>query len=294
MAAVDPGETLEKLQQLHQDTGDLQARLSIIRISEPIFSPGESAGSKQSPSKRRSDVSTVDNPTPASLEADLAHYKELFSKLRFSYLEQVTKEKFLRSIVGDPPLVVGHNENVELETQLAEVKAELKARKEEVRVMVEEMEKMGRDLAQRYENVQVQMTQLSSLPDSIANLESTIAGLRAKQVANMNISDPSRISSSQNLPLPATLALLAEREAELAALNRQLATAQSTLPRKTREAEAVEREISVLERRKTEVVAQAREAQRKKQQGESDGLVEMGRWYRGAEDTLKKLVGTEG
>lgn len=75
--------------------------------------------------------------------------QELFSKLRFSYLEQVTKEKFLRAIVGDPPLVVGHNENVELETQLAEVKAELKSRKEEARLMIEEMETKSRELARR-------------------------------------------------------------------------------------------------------------------------------------------------
>lgn len=75
--------------------------------------------------------------------------QELFSKLRFSYLEQVTKEKFLRAIVGDPPLVVGHNENVEMETQLAEVKAELKSRKEDARLMIGEMEKIGRDLASR-------------------------------------------------------------------------------------------------------------------------------------------------
>ena len=98
-------------------------------------------------------------------------------------------------------------------------------------------------------------------------------------------------SSSQKLPLPATLSLLSEREAELAALNRQLAAVQNTLPRKTREAEAVERELGVLERRKTEEIAQAREAQRMKQQGESDGLEEMGRWYRGAEETLKNIVG---
>lgn len=51
--------------------------------------------------------------------------------------------------MGDPPLVVGHNENVEMETQLAEVKAELKSRKEEARLMIEEMETMGRDLASR-------------------------------------------------------------------------------------------------------------------------------------------------
>lgn len=46
-------------------------------------------------------------------------------------------------------MIVGHNENTELEAQMAEVKAELKARKEEVRVMIEQMEQMGRDLASR-------------------------------------------------------------------------------------------------------------------------------------------------
>ncbi|GAB1205889.1 hypothetical protein APSETT445_004568 [Aspergillus pseudonomiae] len=214
--------------------------------------------------------------------------KELFSKLRFSYVEQVTKEKFLRAIVGDPPLVVGHNENVELETQLAEVKAELKASKEEVRMMIEEMEKTGRDLAHRYNNVELQMTQLSTLPESIENLESTIAELRAKQASDADA------SSSQNLPLPATLSLVAEREAELAALNRQLAAVQNAVPRKTREAEAMERELGVLERRKSEAITQAKEAERKKQEGESDGLEETGRWYRSAEEALKHLVGVEG
>ncbi|KAG2421400.1 hypothetical protein HFD88_005375 [Aspergillus terreus] len=286
MPDINPAEVRQQLQQL-QEKGDLKSHLAIVRISEPIFSP-EAENPDPSPGKRNSDVSAIDNPTPASLEADLTHYKELFSKLRFSYVEQVTKEKFLRAIVGDPPLVVGHNENIELEAQLAEVKAELRARKEEVRVMTEGMEKKGRDLAARYKNIQLQMTQLSNLPESIENLESTIAGLRAKQVANMDA------SSSQNLPLPATLSLLSEREAELAALNRQLAAVQNALPRKTREAEAIERELGVLERRKSEAVLQAREAQRKKQEGESDGLEEMGRWYRSAEETLKNFVGVEG
>ncbi|KAH1276221.1 hypothetical protein KXX33_001406 [Aspergillus fumigatus] len=287
MTNQNPAETLEQLRQLEQENGDLKTCLAIIRISEPISS-SDAEKSNSSLSKRTSDVSAIDNPTPASLEADLTHYKELFAKLRFSYVEQVTKEKFLRAIVGDPPLVVGHNENVELEGQLAEVKAELKSRKEEVRIMIEDMEKMGRDLASRYKKVQLQMTQLSTLPESIENLESTIAGLRAKQVATMGT------TSSQSLPLPVTLSLLAEREAELAALNRQLAAVQNVLPRKTREAEAMERELSVLERRRSEATAQAREAQRMKQEGKSDGLEELGRWYKSAEETLKSLVGVEG
>jgi len=69
--------------------------------------------------------------------------------LRFSYLEQVTKEKFLRAIVGDPPLIVDHQENIELELQLAEVKTVLKAQKEYVAQMVKHLEERGRELSQR-------------------------------------------------------------------------------------------------------------------------------------------------
>lgn len=73
----------------------------------------------------------------------------MFSKLRFSYLEQVTKEKFLRAIVGDPPLIVEHQENIELESQLAEVKSVLKAQKEHVAQMVKELDERGRELSRR-------------------------------------------------------------------------------------------------------------------------------------------------
>lgn len=46
--------------------------LSIIKLSEPV-----SRHNKQSGNERISDVSAdgFDNPTPASLEADLTHYK---------------------------------------------------------------------------------------------------------------------------------------------------------------------------------------------------------------------------
>jgi hypothetical protein len=62
------------LQHLEQEQGDLKKQLAIIRISEPISDVG---GSNPSPSKRGSDVSisNLNDPTPASLEADLTHYK---------------------------------------------------------------------------------------------------------------------------------------------------------------------------------------------------------------------------
>ena len=62
--ADDASKTLQAL-------AELQKRpLSIIRLSEPLTSVTQS-------STRSSDVSNsaIDHPTPASLEADLSHYK---------------------------------------------------------------------------------------------------------------------------------------------------------------------------------------------------------------------------
>ncbi|KAL8662478.1 MAG: hypothetical protein Q9168_008253, partial [Polycauliona sp. 1 TL-2023] len=150
MAPTSPNPSIAAL-------SDLQAQpLSIIRLSESISSnpPNPTITPNNNP-HRTSDISTsalsnsetpFDQPTPSSLAADLSHYRDLFSKLRFSYLEQVTKEKFLRAIVGDPPLIVESSENVELEKQLAEIKAVLKMQKEDVGRLVEELENRGREL----------------------------------------------------------------------------------------------------------------------------------------------------
>ena len=51
--------------------------------------------------------------------------------------------------MGDPPLIVEHQDNVELEAQLAEVKTSLKQQKEEVAKMAVELDRKGRELASR-------------------------------------------------------------------------------------------------------------------------------------------------
>jgi len=121
-------------------------QLSILDLSRPILDP---SASDPDTTKRDSTSSTTALPTPSLLAADLAHYRDLFSKLRFSYVEQVTKERFLRSVVADPPEFVDAGENAELEERLKAEKAVLKSKKEEVRMLVEEMERQGRALAGR-------------------------------------------------------------------------------------------------------------------------------------------------
>ena len=75
--------------------------------------------------------------------------QELFAKLRFSYVEQITKERFLRAITSDTPLFIEPQENLRLEAQLAEERVALKSQKEDVAKLVEELEFRGKELAKR-------------------------------------------------------------------------------------------------------------------------------------------------
>lgn len=258
-----------------------EQELSIIKISEPITTALGAAGNGGS-----EDV--IEAPTPASLEADLAHYKELFSKLRFSYVEQVTKEKFIRAIVSDPPQVIEYQENVELEFKLVAEKAALKAQKSEVADMIEELDKLGRDLSRKHNSIEVQTIQLQQLPKQIEGLQSSIARLKAAQAPGSN--------PLLNMSLERTLATIADKEKENAELSRQLEQLQSSLPRKTRELERLEAEMQPLEVKRLGTTASAREAQKRKEaalNGAGDDLEERGRWWRGVDAGLKGLLGVE-
>ncbi|ESZ89487.1 hypothetical protein SBOR_10129 [Sclerotinia borealis F-4128] len=271
--------TLHKLQKSHE--------LSIIKLSEPISAPLK-------PGDRTSNGSAADsleNPSPASLEADLAHYKELFSKLRFSYLEQVTKEKFIRAIVGDPPLVVEHQKNIDLEATLLHSKASLKAQKVEVAELVDELEKRGRELCRKHEHIQLQTKQFADLPKKIEGLEDSI--LKLKEEQNW-VSSEEGNHPNLRLGLDKTRELVEVKEKERRELDRQLEQLQVLVPRKTKEVDRLNAELLPLEAKRTMSVAAAREAKRRKEEvagGVGDDLEERGRWWRGVEGGLKGMLG---
>lgn len=278
-----------KAEKVLSDLEDLQSKheISIIKLSEPISSalpqPGTDANTV-----RTSDVSNAGDATPASLDADLAHYKELFAKLRFSYVEQVTKEKFIRAIVGEPPLIVTPQENLELEKQNAKSKGQLKALKMEVADMVEELERTGRELSKRYEIVRTETTTLRDLPEKIEGLEGRIAQLREQLQPGEN--------PNLTLPLAKTLELVAEKKRQRHELDRQLEQLRSQVPRKRKEMERLQAELQPLEAKRKNSVTAAEEARSRKNQAlgvVEDDLEERGRWWRASEVALKQLLEIE-
>lgn len=271
--------------------------LTVVRLSEPITSAVEQSeaairNSAGGTTTRTSDISTasLDAPTPASLEADLEHYKELFAKLRFSYVEQVTKEKFIRAIVGDPPLIVDPAENAELEARNGQAKAELKTLKREVAELVAELERQGAELARQHRRIGFERVQLAELPGQIAQLEKDVAALRQ---ARQDRDDENAADPELRLPLGKTAALAEQREAEARDLERQLEQLRGSAPRKRKEAERLRAELTPLETRRQASAAAAREAKRRKEAalgGGEDDLEERGRWWRTSETLLKQML----
>ncbi|KAI1771633.1 hypothetical protein F4818DRAFT_197317 [Hypoxylon cercidicola] len=281
MAPLTAEGVLAKLRSLSTDR-----EISILKLSEPIST---AVTQLQDSHQRTSDISTssLDATTPSSLEADLTHYRELFAKLRFSYVEQVTKEKFIRAIVGDPPLIVSPQENVDLEKENLEAKATLKALKTEVAGMVTELEEKAKELSRKYERVQVETVKLEELPDKIAKLESAIAGLKETQAVGL---DP---NPELNLPLVKTLDLVESKKHQRAELDRQLEQLQNQVPRKKKELDRLQAELQPLETKRQNSMAAAKEAKRRKEAalgGVEDDLEERGRWFRAAEAGLKQVL----
>lgn len=280
MDAGKAAQALRKIEELSENH-----EITIIRISEPI-----SSAVAQESRQRTSDASNAsqDATTPASLDADLEHYKELFAKLRFSYVEQVTKEKFIRAIVGDPPVIVSPQENLELEKANLTAKAELKALKVEVVNMVAELEKKGKELAKRYESVQTDTAKLKELPGRIADLEERVAELKEAQAPGQ--------SPYMALPLAKTLELVDEKKRQQQQLDRELEQLQSRVPRKRKELERLQAELQPLEAKRQNSKAAAKEARRRKEGagGDADDLEERGRWLRASEAALKQMLDIQG
>lgn len=279
-----------KAEKVLRDLEDLQSKheISILKLSEPISSALPQTD-QHANAVRTSDVSNSSvDATPASLEADLAHYKDLFAKLRFSYVEQVTKEKFIRAIVGEPPLIVSPQENLELEKQNVMAKGQLKHLKMQVADMVEELEQRGKDIAKRYEAVRMETVRLREMPVKIRGLEERIAELREQLQPGEN--------PSLNLPLAKTLELVAEKKRQRHELDRQLEQLRSQVPRKKKEIERKQAELQPLEQKRQNIVTAAKEARRKKEQalgGVEDDLDERGRWWRASETALKQMLDIE-
>ncbi|KAI9747035.1 MAG: hypothetical protein M1815_004693 [Lichina confinis] len=251
---------------------------SFIKLTE-FLDPGVGPdGAANGPRTSGASDRSVENASSAELE-------ELFSKLRFQYLEQVTKEKFLNAILDDKLVLADHDQNVALEARLAQEKARLKAHKLDVEALVARLDSKSRDLAERYEDVELQLAQERSLPFVVETLQRAVLDLREPETSDDE-------DAPRRLSLPSTLALIAERQEENKALDDELASLRSTLARKVQELQRLQAQLTPLETQWQASVRAADDAQRRKADlgAGADDLENRGRWWRSAGEGLEEML----
>ncbi|KAF3912729.1 hypothetical protein ABW21_db0209440 [Orbilia brochopaga] len=225
----------------------------------------------------------------AILEAELTSYKEYFSKLRFQYLEQVTKERFLNAITADVPELVEAEEIEALEVRVAAQKSELRKCKDEVNAINAEISRLGRKVCDEYAALKTTIPTITSLPATIASLESDVAALLH---FSPNQAVDADADADLNLPLRDTLHRLQATDSEIIQLQRQIDAANRTIASRTRRIEVLDRELKPLEANAEAVSATAEESRLRREEERQRGLANrenVGRWYRTVEGVLGEL-----
>ena len=288
MAATEPQSILSQIHQQQQTTP-----LSILTLAEPLLNQQQSPSTS---TQRESNASSSDPAAqpdlrPSSLQADLQHYRDLFSKLRFSYSEQVTKERYLKSIVGDPPTLHTAEENALLQEKVARMKAELKAKKVEVEEMVEEIRGEARELARKWEDVENGKRVLEVVPGEVQELEAEVGHLREKvERRQAELGRDAGEEPRYTMSLDATNAALEERRTENELMEREIGRLKEAIEVKDRECERTERELEECERKRNEVTRVARDLKQIKEEGGRDMVGERGRWYAAQGTVMKGLL----
>ncbi|KAG4305027.1 hypothetical protein PORY_001702 [Pneumocystis oryctolagi] len=178
-------------------------------------------------------------PHPNTVESDLKYFKvnktffhccfdtlskELFSKLKISYIEQETKERYLRAILDNPILVVESKDNIELEKKNIELKSRLKSQKESVDETCKKLEQVISKICNDYDSMIQQAIEANNMLKEIEKMEEEIKELQDNQ-QNME----------QNLPLKDSLSLLSSQTKKSSKLKKDIEQFQLVYERKKKQ-----------------------------------------------------------
>ncbi|EMR09329.1 hypothetical protein PNEG_02284 [Pneumocystis murina B123] len=210
-------------------------------------------------SSQQSDLDKISNlqimeinenvPSPNMVESDLKYFKELFSKLKFSYIEQETKERYLRAILDDPILVIENKDNLELEKKNMELKSLLKNTKESLNATCQNLEQTISKVCNEYEIMIQQALEASDMLKEIEKMEAEIEELKDNEQ-----------NAEQNLSLKDSLSLLSSQTAKSIKLKKDIKNYQTIYQHKKKQLEEATEEIRKSENEKQSCETFAKEA----------------------------------
>ncbi|CUM45879.1 uncharacterized protein AC631_03676 [Debaryomyces fabryi] len=114
----------------------------------------------------------IENPT--SINDEINFQKENFSKLKFQYLEQETKEKFLRSLFDNPPKSIQQEDINRLQEENVHSKRALKALKESMNNKMKDIHEISRETVELNKEYQQKCDETIKMLEEVQRMEEKI------------------------------------------------------------------------------------------------------------------------
>ncbi|KAK9467422.1 hypothetical protein V1512DRAFT_261161 [Lipomyces arxii] len=286
-------ETKLNIQSQKGDFKQLSSRSSLALGNAMVHSP---TGTTQ----------TFDRSNPAAIEFELRDFKELLSKLKVTYLEQETKETFLRVILDeDDDEAVEHGQgNLELKLwKIAEkdieeagvrnqkLKDVLVGKKKALESASNEIRSLVDDACAKFEKLKTETDETERLLDEMEQMRTELAELeQAEQDAND--SEINKLSYEETQEFYNSLKI------EEAQLDRDIYRLQvEVIPVKKQELGKLKSDLLTLTQLRTKLEEVAATSVQARQAGLKDGKIaaqeNVGRWYSNILQVLKSVLGIE-
>jgi hypothetical protein len=177
----------ELMQQVCDSFEDFQFYFSMMAESfvqkyQNASNDENSAGVGQSfPDQERTlqlDIRALLLSQPKNVLSELQFHKELFSKLKFNYIESESQHKFLKRVLEIPALFVGEEEVSLLQLKISGQKDKLKAKKKEIQNKKEVLTKLIENVVQTFDDTSVKKNTVLQLSMRIEQVEKEFNSLQ--------------------------------------------------------------------------------------------------------------------
>jgi hypothetical protein len=249
------------------------------------------------------DPAGIADADPTQIDGVIIHQHEQFKNLKLAYLEQETKEKFVRAVVGDPPLVVEASDVLEVETANAAKKQQLRALKTACAEMEEETVVRACDVVAEHARMQNEAAEMMNLIMELRAMEREVASLETKRqqkqrelegdVEEGTLTDPELTLPYEEMQRLVEAYTQQARELEAATRAPLAAKAEE----KERELQSVTRRVTDLRQQRARAESAARESAAARERELARGLGEkeaVAQWHRNMLAVLEHTLGISG
>ncbi|TIC01884.1 hypothetical protein E3Q18_00525 [Wallemia mellicola] len=215
---------------------------------------------------------------PLSFESELLQSVDYFGKLKFKYVEQQTKENFLKKILSTQPPLITPEDNAILEESNKQDKQLLKQAKEATDKKTQNLEELVKVVAEEHDNYTQELSSANELLSEIQEMQLELAKLRATHPPEQRLTPAvaQEILDDQIIEMQNLSDIKEQQALERSQLTEEIKTL-------TDQDERLQPELSAAKR-------MGEDAKRAKEDVE-DGIEDLNTWLDAAREVYSNLIG---